>query len=309
MLLAPRLLQAFGVASTSPMASHALSRVSRSARCATQQCGGWRWRGAWAPGAVVGPGLTTLDRFGSHNHSAWFGCGRCGRLLRHLLASPLPRPRPENGSQLRRQFAEMRAAVVDEAARELRESWHSSTSRDAGKISAYPSAREAAKLSAVSSAAHAVVSLGWRRRSSARPGLRRRRYWRASSRRKKHKFRRSHRILRLGLATGLGCSSLLATGRISTAQRRRGPGADPSQAAVGSFSFSNALPGPQGLTPVRGLLMGRSTGASMQCGASNIAFGGWRGLPSSLDKLWRGTAALFVVQCGAGLPSRVADGP
>ena len=87
--------------------------------------------------------------------------------------------------------------------------------RTLGKISAYSvCAREAAKLGAVSSAAHAVCfALGRRDDATLRgrgrrnPNVTRARVLRRES----TNLRRSHRILRLGLATGLGCSSLLAT--------------------------------------------------------------------------------------------------
>ena len=88
--------------------------------------------------------------------------------------------------------------------------------RTLGKISAYSvCAREAAKLGAVSSAAHAVCfALGvattqlCEAAAVATQTLLAREFYADKS----TNLRRSHRILRLGLATGLGCSSLLATG-------------------------------------------------------------------------------------------------
>ena len=108
---------------------------------------------------------------------------------------------------------------------------------------------------------------------------------------------------------GLGCSSLLATGTyLNRNNVVAGLTTDPKvrAACLSVFPLVMLCQALKGLAyPVNGLLMGALdwSAASVTMWASNIAclLVLARPTPSSLDKLWRGFAALFIVQCGAGL--------
>ena len=325
LLMAPKLLQAFGVASTSPMASHALWYLRTAALGAPTATvwlvanGVFRGLGDTATPLKWALAFTAMNAILDPLFIFPLGLGAAGAaagtaLSQTLALYPLLRAlskRTGAGS-----VANLLKCDRQKLIEQLGNYGKAGTLvlvRTLGKISAYSvCAREAAKLGAVSSAAHAVCfALGvattqlCEAAAVATQTLLAREFYAE----KATDLKRSHRILRLGLATGLGCSSLLATATFLNRHNVvAGLTTDPKvrAACISVFPLVMLCQALKGLAyPVNGLLMGALdwSAASVTMWASNIAclLVLARPTPSSLDKLWRGFAALFIVQCGAGL--------
>jgi putative MATE family efflux protein len=325
LLAAPRLLQAFGVAASSPMQSHALWYL-RIAALGAPTATVWlvangvfrglgdtatplKWALAFtALNAVLDPLFIFPLRLGAAGAAAGTALSQTLALYPLLRALAKRTGAGSVANLLRCERSALTAQLANYG-----KAGGLVLVRTLGKISAYSvCAREAAKLGAVSSAAHAVCfALGvattqlCEAAAVATQTLLAREFYAEHT----QDTKRSKHILQLGMATGLGCSSLLAlcthlnrfnvVNGLTTDLRVRA-------ACLGVFPLVMLCQALKGLAyPVNGALMGALdwSAASVTMWASNIAclMVLARPAPASLAKLWQGFAALFVVQCTAGL--------